>query len=268
MMDEVTLCVPTFNSSSTVGDTLAAVKDLDPSPFEVFVVDGGSSDGTLEIVRSYNIYIINQGDAPGLSGARNVALDRCETEYLAMIDSDVVPASDWLGVVVSELQKHSCAATTAGIRHITPTLSARWAADRMDLSPTSEPGPTDIIPGANGCYRVDSLNDVGGWDESYPFANEDLAISDRLQKAGYELRYTEDTYVEHRSPQGLNAVYQLWRWHRPEGKPNTVGEVIKRAVENTGKSVLYSIEHIKDGYWSFVLLDLSIVPLHAYWDVT
>lgn len=264
---DATLCIPTLDSVGTLGATLEAVGELDPEPAHVFVVDGGSTDGTKKLAEAYGIPVVDQGPARGLSGARNVALDRCETRYLAMVDSDVAPAPDWLGATVECLEEYGAAAATAEVRHDASTTSERWAARRMTLSPVDVPGETPHVPGANGCYRTDALREVGGWDEAYPFANEDIRVSERLLDAGYGLRYTERTHVTHAAPGGIDALYQLWRWHRPDGRPETATEVGIRAVENLAKGVTYSVESFSQGRFGHGVLDLAVGPLHTYWDI-
>jgi len=263
----VTLCVPTLDAAETLDTTLNAVARLDPGPAETVVVDGGSTDGTRGIAESYGVPVLDQGPARGLSGARNVALRHCETGYLAMIDSDVVPAPDWLGRIVGCIEEHDAAAATAEVRHDASRTSERWAAHRMDLSPVRTPGTTPIIPGANGCYRTAALRDVGGWNEAYPFANEDVAVSRQLRDAGYDLRYTDRTYVVHIPPAGVDALHQLWRWHRPEGRPGTVATFGGRAAENFAKGGRYAAESLGRGRPGHALIDLAIGPLHTYWDL-
>lgn len=124
-----------------------------------------------------------------------------------------------------------------------------------------------MIPGANGCYPTAALRDVGGWDETHPFANEDLRVSERLRNAGYALRYTKGTYVVHRAPRGLEALYQLWRWHRPGGPPRILPGICSRAVENLAKSILYTADSLREGRIEHALLDLAVGPLHVYWDI-
>lgn len=264
---DVTLCIPTLDAAGTLGRTLAAVRDLDPGPRETFLVDGGSTDGTLDVADAYGVPVVDQGAPRGLSGARNVALDRCVTEFLAMIDSDVVPAPDWLGATIGCLEDHGAAAATAEVRHDATTVSERWAARRMNLTPVADPGETPLIPGANGCYRTAALRDVDGWDETYLFANEDVCVSRRLREAGHELRFTGRTHVVHSPPSGLDAIYQLWRWHRPGGRPRTPWEVGNSAVGNLAKSALYAVESLGQGRFRHALIDLAVGPLHTYWDV-
>ncbi|TWT88687.1 putative glycosyltransferase EpsJ [Pseudobythopirellula maris] len=81
--------IPTYNRESLVAATLDSVFAQELQDFEVIVVDDGSSDATLDIVRDYGDRVkIFEQDHKGCAAARNLGAREATGEYLAFLDSD------------------------------------------------------------------------------------------------------------------------------------------------------------------------------------
>lgn len=81
--------IPSYNREALIGATLDTVFAQTLSDFEVIVVDDGSTDKTLDVVRSYGdrVKLLTQKNS-GPGAARNLAVSVATGEYLAMLDSD------------------------------------------------------------------------------------------------------------------------------------------------------------------------------------
>ncbi len=94
----VSVIVPAYNASATIGRTLEALSKQNCSqPFEVIVVDDGSVDNTADIVRSFAVgasYV--RQDNAGPASARNHGAQLAQGEFLAFTDSDCIPHEDWI----------------------------------------------------------------------------------------------------------------------------------------------------------------------------
>lgn len=90
---KVSVIVPVYNSCEYIGATLDSIINQDFSSFELIVIDDGSTDNSLEIIReklsksTISYEIIHQENA-GVSCARNVGIDNAKGEYLVFVDSD------------------------------------------------------------------------------------------------------------------------------------------------------------------------------------
>lgn len=86
------VCILTFNSGATLERSLESVKDFD----EILIVDGGSTDNTLDIAVRFNARVITQDpafkDAKGklidYAGARNQYLKAARNDWIFALDSD------------------------------------------------------------------------------------------------------------------------------------------------------------------------------------
>lgn len=109
-MKNISVIIPTFNSSVTIGDCLDSIisQNYDKKRIEIIIADAGSTDGTLDLVRSrlssqtgINYKISKNPLRTGEAG-KAVGIRLASNELIALIDSDnILPGPDWLGKMVS-----------------------------------------------------------------------------------------------------------------------------------------------------------------------
>lgn len=103
----VSVVMPTYNSSSTVLNSVMSVLSQDYDNLELIVCDDGSNDDTLEILYGINddrINIISNRLAKGAAGARNSCLLQAKGQYVAFLDSDDIWGSRKLSNQVSFME--------------------------------------------------------------------------------------------------------------------------------------------------------------------
>jgi len=91
---DVSVIVPAYRSTETIGRTLASIAAQALKPARVIVVDDGSLDGTAEVARGMadrmngiDLVVLEQENA-GAGAARNRALRAASTEFVAFLDAD------------------------------------------------------------------------------------------------------------------------------------------------------------------------------------
>ena len=86
-----TILTASFNNESTIKRTLASIKNQSFDNLEHFVIDGGSSDGTIEILKelenSYNLSWLSEPDQ-GIAEALNKGLSSAKGRYIVVIQAD------------------------------------------------------------------------------------------------------------------------------------------------------------------------------------
>lgn len=93
-MNKVSIIIPTYNVVDYLGECLSSVFNQSYQNFEVIVVDGGSIDGTLNIVRNFQqkygskIKLLNQEKELGVAGARNLGIEKSTGEIICFLDGD------------------------------------------------------------------------------------------------------------------------------------------------------------------------------------
>jgi glycosyltransferase involved in cell wall biosynthesis len=159
----VSTIIPVYNGERTLGPALDSAAAQDYRPLEVIVIDDGSTDGTADIARRYDVryaYQPNQGSA----AARNAGILAAQGELLAFLDADDLWTPDKLRVQVAYLLEH-------------PDLGYVLAHMRVFLEPgTSWPAslnrayyehdPTGYLP-STLLARREVFDRVGGFDTSF-----------------------------------------------------------------------------------------------------
>ena len=103
----VTVVVPVLNEARRIAACLDAIAEqTDAPPFEVVVVDNGSRDATLEIVRRHRLGARTAVErARGPYAARNTGIAQARGAIIAFTDADCLPESDWLRMGVQALDE-------------------------------------------------------------------------------------------------------------------------------------------------------------------
>lgn len=118
---KASVVIPTKNAGAQLRDVLDALMGQQTDwPFEVLVVDSGSTDGTVELVRSYpKVRLIEIASSEfGHGKTRNFAIANTTGEYIAMITHDALPANPlWLAALVKAIETDPSIAGVFG-RHI------------------------------------------------------------------------------------------------------------------------------------------------------
>ncbi len=104
---KISLITTTFNSASTVGDTIESVLDQTFKDIEYWIIDGGSTDGTLDIVKEYEtmfngrLHWISEADK-GIYDAMNKGIMHATGDIVGILNSDDFFTSDDVLAVVAE----------------------------------------------------------------------------------------------------------------------------------------------------------------------
>jgi glycosyltransferase involved in cell wall biosynthesis len=196
----VSVIVCTHNGERTLGQCLERAVGLAYRDFELIVVDDGSSDASADIALAHGAKLV-QTEHRGLSFARNAGVAKASGEIVAFLDDDAYPDSDWLRYVAASLGPNAHAGT--GGPNIPPDDDG-WIADCVAAAPG---GPIHVlisdreaehVPGCNMAFRKSALEAIGGFDERFRAAGDDVDICWRLQESGRTLGFSAGAVVMHR----------------------------------------------------------------------
>jgi GT2 family glycosyltransferase len=195
----VSVIVCTHNGARTLPECLDGVRDLDYPDFETIVVDDGSSDASADIARARDATVV-EIDHRGLSAARNAGIERASGEIVAFLDDDAFPDPDWLYYVAAPLRANGHGGV--GGPNLPPDDSL--VADCVAAAPG---GPIHVlisdreaehVPGCNMAFRKSALEEIGGFDERFRVAGDDVDVCWRLQESGRTLGFSAGAVVMHR----------------------------------------------------------------------
>jgi glycosyltransferase involved in cell wall biosynthesis len=206
-MIRISVIIPSFNQGQFIEETLRSVIDQNYPALELLVIDGGSTDGTVEILRKYSDRITFWESTPdrGQSHAINKGLARATGDVWSYLNSDDLlcegalgrvadcfadPSIDWLAAVSSTFDEVG----DRGEVRPHPTKSIREV-----LTPWNRTVEY-VFPCSNVCFMRRSVYErIGGFDESYHYSM-DMELYTRARFAGYLMHTIPD-------------VLGRWRWH-------------------------------------------------------
>jgi len=208
--------IPVLNGERTIGDLLMALKtQAGGGPFEIIVVDNGSTDRTMEIARLHGAKVLQQ-PVRGPSAARNLGVQHAQSDIIVHTDSDTVPTRRWLVSLISELAKPGTMIVTGPVLGWKPTTAAeRFCSTRpaYTRSNTAEHPRYPYAVGMNLAIRKENLLAVGGWDEAMT-SGEDVDLSWRLKhKFGCKIHFCEAATLFHQHRATDEALVRQARWH-------------------------------------------------------
>ena len=87
----VSVIIPTYNTARYVQESINSVLEQDYPSIQLIVIDDGSTDETVDIIRHYGerVVLLTQQNQ-GAAAARNAGLAVAQGEYIAFLDSDDV----------------------------------------------------------------------------------------------------------------------------------------------------------------------------------
>jgi GT2 family glycosyltransferase len=196
----ISVVVCTHNGERTLPECLERLRDLCYPSYETIVVNDGSTDGSGDLARSYGVKVVETPHR-GLSFARNAGIDAATGEIVAFLDDDAYPDHDWLHYVAAALREGSNAGI--GGPNIPPPEDS-LVAECVAVAPGApihvliSDREAEHLPGCNMAFRTAALREVGGFDERFRAAGDDVDLCWRLQDAGETLGFSAGAVVTHR----------------------------------------------------------------------
>lgn len=83
----ISIIIPTYNADKYLDNCLSSIFKQTYNNFEVFIIDGGSNDNTLDIAKRYNTIILNNPNRDAESG-KSIGIQNAKGEIIALIDAD------------------------------------------------------------------------------------------------------------------------------------------------------------------------------------
>ncbi len=215
---KISVIIPCYNAAQTIADQLEVLEqqilvEIQPSDWEIIVVDNRSKDETCAIVARYqsrlpNLKIISAFDRPGASHARNRGAKVAQGDYLAFCDADDVVAETWVESMYQALVCHDFVASRFDHDRFNGLKQGPQVSALQRINPS-------FFCHAGGCgmgVKASVHAGVGGFSEEIALL-EDMEYCFRVQVSGPQLFYAEQAivYVRHRSTVS-GGFQQAWNW--------------------------------------------------------
>ena len=205
--------VPVYNGEKYIGDCLKSIRNQKFSHFEVIVVDDGSCDATLKVLKKINGIKVIESNHVGRSAARNIGLSAAKADVVFFVEADAVYSPNFL----SACYKHFADESVGGVigKLEVWNVSSVWTKCRAaELNARF----SDYKPFTGWMYRKKLVKNVGGFDESLNHG-EDVLLGKSILDLGYRIVYEPSAIWKHWESDTLSKVYKRAFVHGQELVP-------------------------------------------------
>lgn len=247
---------------------------------QVWVVDNGSSDGSVAMVRERHpmVEVVSSQENLGYGRAINLVASRTSSPWLVISNSDVAlrpgalegllaagAQDDRAGALAPRLilptgeTQHSVwafptlAATAA--QNLGPRLLPRGVAERLAVRGAWNPERPGRVPWAVGAFllvRREAWDQIGGFDPGQWMSAEDLDLGWRLHRSGWVTRYVPSAVVDHAESAATGEVWGedlplhwqrcAYSWMvRTRGRPRTAAVGLVNFLGSGGRYLIFLI---------------------------
>lgn len=214
-MIKVSIVTPSFNQAPYIEATIRSVLEQDYAPLEYMIVDGGSTDGTLEIIRKYSdklAWWVSEKDG-GQTDALNKGFAQAHGQILAWINSDDTYEPGAIAAAVDYLAQHA----ETGIVY----ANANFIDEKNRVIGRFPAAQTDYrrlrqgyvhIPQQAAFFRADLWRQVGPLDPDFYFAMDyDLWVRmAKLAPLAYLPDQTWANFRLHSAAKTISADERCW----------------------------------------------------------
>jgi glycosyltransferase involved in cell wall biosynthesis len=211
---KISVIIPTYNEKSVLGSCIESLGDQTLTDFEIIVVDDGSTDGTVEILRNLQLIIPNfrffVQKHKGAGAARNLGAKHAKGRILVFVDADMTFDRDFIrnltlpivnGISKGTFSKEEYVSNWENIWARCWNINEGWEEKRRH--PKNYP---DIQPVFRAILKSE-FDKVGGFTPGG--YDDDWSLG---RKLGYGAVAAPGAIFYHKNPSSLTEVYNHAKW--------------------------------------------------------
>lgn len=229
----VTVIIVNWNAGSALKKCIEHLLQQTHSPELVYVVDNASTDDSLAAIRNIGcVEIIELDENVGFAKGNNIALKKVTTPYVALLNPDAFPEPQWLEKLLESIESHPDSASIGSLQlmhddqnkidgvgdcyHISGLMWRKKHGKKIGNEDLYE---KEIFSpcAAAALYRLDALQAVGAFEESFFCYCEDVDLGFRLRINGYTSWYAPLAKVSHigsMTSGGQDSDFAIYYGHR------------------------------------------------------
>lgn len=221
-MLKIAIAICTYNRYDLLPKAIDSVlaQNVSPDQYEILVIDNTPQAETGEGKKFKELYANVDNltyifeTTPGLSNARNVAMNMTKAEYISYIDDDAITCENWLQNLIKAFEAFDNVGVVGGkISPLWEIERPTWLSDKLKghVSVVDWGGELRIadedewFAGANISFRREVLLKSGGFSTSLGrvgngnslMSNEEIQVLNYIKKAGYKAVYAPKAAVDH-----------------------------------------------------------------------
>lgn len=202
----ISVIIPTLNEEKRISDTLEAIYSGTLIPSEIIVVDGGSSDCTVRIIKEKypDVVLLNNPERTAAAG-RNVGMKKAKGDIIAFTDGDCIVDRDWLKNIKIYFENKEIDGLGGKVMNAPPEnhYEEYWGNLAWNLIMSfpdeayevKEKKLNDAFVTANCAYKRELLYRIQGFSNFFANNAEDVDLCWRAIESGAKLVYVPDVVI-------------------------------------------------------------------------
>ncbi len=223
----ISVIIANLNGEKYLPDCLGALSRQTFRDFEVIVVDNGSTDGSLDLLKKDFpwVRVIELKENTGFARANNIGFEASSSQFVATLNNDTIPGPGWLqalydtavkdsaiGMVASKiyLGREGNELDSAGMLIYPDGMSRQRGRGEKDNGQFDSSCEVLFPSACAALYRREMLREIGYFDEDFFSYCEDADLGLRGRLAGWQARLAPSASVRHLYS-GTGGKYSMFK---------------------------------------------------------
>jgi glycosyltransferase involved in cell wall biosynthesis len=222
----VSVIVTVYNEGPSITRLLDSLAEQSRAPAEVVIVDGGSTDNTLDLLQGFGTqgeWPLHVHSRPGanISQGRNTAIAAAQGEVIAVTDAGVRLDPRWLEELIRPFEQDPTVNTVAGFFVPDPQTPFESAMGATVLPAVTDVDPDTFLPSSRSvAFRKAAWSATEGYPEWLDYC-EDVILDLQLYERFGPFHFAPRALVYFRPrPDMWSFFLQYYRYARGDGKAN------------------------------------------------
>ena len=227
---QISAYIPCYNGAATLGQAIEGFKRQERPVDELFVVDNGSTDGSVGVATRSGVRVVRMERCMGRGASRARAMAEAKYPLVVSCDSSIVLPPDFVANAEARFEDRKVAAVGGRIsQKETRTAADRWRARHL-FRTDKRTAVMEYAPFSTGgaIVRASAVREAGGYDANR-WEGEDAELGQRLCDRGYKVIFDPAlTYWQIGSNSPGKVLERFWRWNSGQGRmsfPNYLKQI-------------------------------------------
>lgn len=222
---KISIVIPAYNEEEYIGKTIQTILDADypRDKIEIIVVDDGSIDGTVNVVKSFKdkrVLLFQKKNEGNAAYSKNYGIKHAKGDVIFTLDADSWIMKDSIRRMLAHFDDDVAAVTAAVKVQPKEKMSFLENIQRLEYIFTlfnrrifSFINGVWVTPGPFSAFRKEAFDEIGIFDPKNIMEDQEMAL--RIQAANYRIASSTDAVVYTAVPNDLRGFYnQRLRWNR------------------------------------------------------